>query len=60
MDVETKDQPDTRVGMICSKIACDQCRKPRTADVTLKQCAECKISWYCSKQCQVAAWPSRK
>ena len=50
----------SRHGMITLKTACDWCNKPRAGDVTLKQCKGCKVTWYCSKPCQVASWPSHK
>ncbi|KAM5541033.1 hypothetical protein V8D89_005344 [Ganoderma adspersum] len=60
VEVEPEDMESARVGMICSKMACDQCREPRTAALTLKQCGGCKVAWNCSKQCQVAALRSHK
>ncbi|KAM5541032.1 hypothetical protein V8D89_005343 [Ganoderma adspersum] len=62
MNVETDSSREFAFEMTCSKTACDwcQCRQRRTAGITLKQCAGCKVAWYCSKQCQVAAWPVHK
>ena len=36
---------------------CDHCDK-NTGSSNLKRCAGCKIAFYCSKECQKAAWKS--
>ncbi|XP_036367133.1 uncharacterized protein LOC115222007 isoform X2 [Octopus sinensis] len=36
---------------------CDNCGK---FDEHLKECAKCKIAKYCSKSCQISAWPLHK
>ncbi|XP_036367134.1 uncharacterized protein DDB_G0283697-like [Octopus sinensis] len=36
---------------------CDYCGK---LDEHLKKCAKCKIAKYCSKSCQISAWPLHK
>ncbi|KAJ7838680.1 hypothetical protein B0H13DRAFT_2102805 [Mycena leptocephala] len=35
---------------------CAQCNK----DTELRACSECKVRWYCSKQCQKNDWPIHK
>ncbi|KAI1791387.1 hypothetical protein LXA43DRAFT_1011323 [Ganoderma leucocontextum] len=52
--------PESVLGLICSKTVCNWCNKPRGADVALKQCKGCTVTWYCSKECQTAAWPHHK
>jgi len=34
---------------------CDVCGKPATL-----RCSRCQSTWYCTKDCQVAAWPNHK
>jgi len=41
---------------ICS--ACGE--NPQTSGKILKKCASCKTSMYCSRECQVADWPTHK
>jgi len=38
---------------------CHGCGKPE-ADIKLLRCGACKKSRFCSKECQLANWPSRK
>ncbi|KAJ3311967.1 hypothetical protein HDU76_002993, partial [Blyttiomyces sp. JEL0837] len=40
---------------------CEGCKKDRTVGIVeqpviLKQCSRCRLAWYCSPQCQRAAW----
>ena len=42
-------------------LVCDHCGKTEQASVkSLKTCARCYDVRYCSKQCQLAAWPEHK
>jgi len=34
---------------------CSACGKPAE-----KRCSRCKLEWYCSRECQVAAWKDHK
>ena len=44
-------------GVAPSPGACTVCMK---TGIELKRCAGCKVAWYCSKECQNAAWPEHK
>ncbi|KNE56167.1 hypothetical protein AMAG_02002 [Allomyces macrogynus ATCC 38327] len=37
----------------CANLAC---QKHESTDVPFSRCSRCKKTWYCSRQCQVAAW----
>lgn len=39
---------------------CAQCGKEETKDLKLLSCNNCRIVRYCSKECQVLAWPKHK
>lgn len=43
---------------------CDHCKAAAgtsgEAKVTLKMCDKCHRAWYCSRECQVAAWKAHK
>lgn len=41
-------------------VTCDFCRRPAPEDSKMKRCSRCKISWYCSSDCQKAAWKDHK
>ncbi len=40
----------------CPKSVCDQCGQV----AKLSGCGRCRKAWYCSKECQTAAWPMHK
>ena len=40
----------------CPKSVCDQCGQI----AKLSGCGKCRTAWYCSKECQTAAWPMHK
>ena len=41
---------------------CDWCRsdKAKEGGEKLKKCSGCSVVLYCSRQCQMAAWPKHK
>ena len=40
--------------------SCNQCGAPPGPEVDLSRCAHCMSAWYCSRQCQQAAWDEHK
>lgn len=38
---------------------CDTCYDKKNPDI-LKACVKCKLTFYCSKECQLKAWPKHK
>lgn len=45
---------------LASPRVCSACGKLESGATKLKQCARCKAAMYCSRECQVAAWPTHK
>eukprot|EP00898_Chlorokybus_atmophyticus_P008090 jgi/Chlat1/8282/Chrsp78S07708 len=39
---------------------CDACARPESDGVSLKRCSGCKLTYYCSAQCQRLAWTVHK
>lgn len=46
--------------MDVNKDSCSGCRRRATLDEDFKCCSNCKVSYYCSKDCQVKDWKSHK
>ncbi|KAI9000325.1 hypothetical protein DFJ74DRAFT_697444 [Hyaloraphidium curvatum] len=42
--------------------SCDRngCAWKASEGSELRKCSRCRVAWYCSKECQVADWPSHK
>lgn len=38
------------------EICCRYCQKPQEKENKFKKCSRCKLSYYCSKECQINHW----
>ncbi|KAJ7021972.1 hypothetical protein C8F04DRAFT_1139429 [Mycena alexandri] len=51
---------DIRSGVRAHLDDCFRCEKKASAETQLRKCSGCLIVRYCSKQCQLADWPTHK